>query len=68
MFVCQEVDVEIARNGNLPTQENAKEEHSNTRKNILYTTDEVPPWHLCILLGLQVSEMIFFCIKLLNHS
>ncbi|KAL7635327.1 UNVERIFIED_CONTAM: hypothetical protein RMT77_014394 [Armadillidium vulgare] len=48
----KEVGVAIGTNVNLQTLEE-EEENNGSRKNILYRTNEVPPWHLCILLGLQ---------------
>ncbi|KAL7635311.1 UNVERIFIED_CONTAM: hypothetical protein RMT77_014378 [Armadillidium vulgare] len=46
----KEVSVEVVNYDDSPTEEKRK---SSIRKEILYSTNEIPPWHLCILLGIQ---------------
>ncbi|RXG51279.1 Solute carrier family 23 member 2, partial [Armadillidium vulgare] len=48
--IIVEVSVEVVNYDDSPTEEKGK---SSIRKEILYSTNEIPPWHLCILLGIQ---------------
>jgi hypothetical protein len=44
-------------NGNTNTFKNEEEEKQQTQSDVKYGIDDVPPWYLCILMGLQVIWM-----------
>jgi hypothetical protein len=43
-------------NGNTTILKSEEEEEPQTQSDVKYGIDDVPPWYLCILMGLQVHE------------
>jgi hypothetical protein len=56
MFQVSGSDENNLENGNANTFK-SKEEKQQQESDVKYAIDDVPPWYLCILMGLQVIWM-----------
>jgi hypothetical protein len=55
IIIFQVLDENNVENGNINTFKNAEgEEKEEAKSDVKYGIDDIPPWYLCILMGLQV--------------